>query len=92
MIVKVGSLTFGWGAEVRSLPDNKDAYGAFVMSREVEKDLVRAIELAGWKPSWRVQPTERVVFLCDPKAKEPWRQSVTASMMKGQTMQVVEVP
>lgn len=92
MIVKVGSLTFGWGADVRDLPENKDAYGAFVMSPEVEKGLVREIELAGWKPSWKSKPDERVVFLCDPKAKTPWRQSVTTKALRGQTMQVVEVP
>lgn len=92
MLVTVGALTFGWGADVRSLPENKDAYGAFVMSPDVEKELVREIELAGWKPSWKVQPTERVVFLCDPKAKPPWRQSVTTKSLRGQTLQVVEVP
>ena len=92
MLVKVGKLTFGWGAEVRDLGENKEAYGAFVMPPEVEKALAREIELAGWAPSWRVNPTERVVFLCDPKAKAPWRQSITTRHSKGQTMQVVEVP
>lgn len=89
MIVKVGDLTFGWGADARSLPEN-DAYGTFVMSPETEKALAHELALAGWVPSWRMTPTERVVYLCDPGGK--WRQPVSTKAMKGQSLQVVEVP
>jgi hypothetical protein len=87
MIVKVGDLTFGWGAEVRSLPEN-DAYGTYVMSPETEKALAAAVVAAGWTPSWRTQPTERVVYLCNQNAK--WRQPISVKGLKGQSLQVVE--
>jgi len=88
MIVKAGDLTFGWGADVRSLPEN-DAYGTYVMSPETETALAQAIKKAGWAPSWRTKPTERVVYLCNPVAK--WRQPVSTKSTKGQSLQVVEV-
>jgi len=90
MIVKAGGRTFGWGADVRALPENKDAYGAFVMPKELEAALAQAIRKAGWEPSWRVHPTERVVYLCDPEAKQPWRQTIRTATMRGQFIQVVE--
>lgn len=87
MLVKVGDLTFGWGADARSLPEN-DAYGVYWMSPETEKALAKAIGDAGWVPSWRAQPTERVVYLCNPVAK--WRQPISARGLKGQSLQVVQ--
>lgn len=92
MIVKVDDLTFGWGADARSLPENPDAYGAYTMSPETEKALARQIELAGWRPSWRREPTERVVYRISDGGGASWRQAVTTPSMKGQTLQVVEVP
>lgn len=89
MIVKVGDLTFGWGADVRSMPEN-DAYGTFVMPPEVEKGLAEAIIDAGWLPSWRREATERVVYRCDTVAC--WRQAISTKSAKGQSLQVVEAP
>lgn len=91
MLLKVGDLTFGWGADVRALPENSHAYGPKVLTEEQELALAAALKKARWKPSWRTNPQERVVFLTDPKAKE-WRQSVTTKAMRGQTLEVVEVP
>ncbi len=90
MLVKVGELTFGWGADVRFLPENKDAYGPKSLGPDEEIALAAAIRQAGWVPSWRVKPSERVVFFCDGNAK--WRQSVTTKASGGQTLQVVEAP
>lgn len=89
MLLKVGSLTFGWGAEVRDLPENKDAYGPRVLSHEEEIALAVALGKAGWLPSWRVKPRERVVFLCEPGK---WRQTITSKSSPGQTLEVLEEP
>jgi hypothetical protein len=88
MLVKVGDRTYGWGAEVRELPNNAEAYGAKLLSDSDMLGLSKAIREAGWQPAWRRQPSERIVFLCEPGK---WRQAITAFGMDGQTYQVREV-
>jgi hypothetical protein len=92
MLITVDGKTFGWGADVRTLPENKDAYGPFVMGAKLELELGEAIRKEGWLPSWRLKPTERVVFLCNPTAASPWRQTLTSATSRGQFLQVVEAP
>jgi hypothetical protein len=91
VIVKVGDLTFGWGAEVRDLPENSESYGSRLLSAEEEGALAAAIKEAGWKPSWKAQPTERVVFLTGvtPDGAR-WRSRIVTQATRGQYMQVVE--
>jgi len=90
MLIQVGDKTFGWGADVRSLPENADAYGAYVLTPEEELALAEAIKSAGWVPSWRVSPVARVVFLCELEREDPWRRSIVTKATRGQTLQVVE--
>jgi hypothetical protein len=89
MLVKVGDRTYGWGAEVRDLPNNAEAYGAKLLSEADMGALSKAIRAAGWLASWKRLPSERVVFLCEPGK---WRQAVTAFGMDGQYYQVKEEP
>lgn len=87
MLLKVDGKTYGWGKEVRDLPENKDAYGPHILTADEEVALAKALKVAKWTPSWRQQPTERVVFLCEPGA---WRQTLASKGAPGQQMQVVE--
>lgn len=89
MLVKVGDRTYGWGAEVRDLPNNSEAYGSKLLSEGEMLELSRAIRGSGWTPCWRWAVSDRVVFLCEP---EKWRQSITAANMAGQFYQVREEP
>lgn len=88
MLIEVDGRTYGWGADVRDLPENSDAYGPHIMDLKEQTALGKAIVAAGWVPQWKLKPHARVVFLCDPKAK--WRQSLTTRDMVGQTLQVTE--
>jgi hypothetical protein len=88
MLVKVGDRTYGWGSEIRDLPNNAEAYGAKLLTDDDMLSLSKAIREAGWVPAWKRLPSERVVFLCDPGK---WRQAITAFGMDGQFYQVTEV-
>jgi len=88
MLIEVGDRTYGWGADVRDLPNNAEAYGAKLLTNDDMVSLSKAIRGAGWVPAWKRLPSERVVFLCDPGK---WRQAITAFGMDGQFYQVVEV-
>jgi hypothetical protein len=88
VVIKVGNQTFGWGADVRDLPENRDAYGPHHLTLEEQEALAVAIRAAGAEPSWRARPTEKVVFLCD--EKKTWRQSLVSGRERGLTLQVKE--
>lgn len=89
MIVTVGDRTYGWGAEVRDLPNNAAAYGEKHIAEPELAALAKAIRALGWEPFWKRTSEERVVFLCEPGK---WRQGITGTGMAGQKLQVKERP
>ena len=89
MIVQVGDNTYGWGADVKALPNDPGAYGAKVIDQGEAEMLFKACEAEGWELFSKVDLEERQVFLVAPKA---WRRPISVKLMKGQILQVREMP
>jgi len=87
MILPVDGRTYAWGADARDLPENALAYGTKRLSPEEAASLCAALAASGWKPFWKKEVVERVVFLVEPGK---WRQSLTTKGYEGNTLQVVE--